>query len=98
MNSLEGHKMAQEVLDLSGEYSRMSEEMAAVLTAKTLKWAMFRTEEGCTSDKQADKKWDASEDGLKEMRLRLVMKASEKRQSALKTMLRILEGESRGSY
>ncbi len=95
MNSLQAHEMAENVVTLSAEYSTMSEELADILTLKAVKWAMFRTEEGCTSDKQADKKWDASAEGLREMKLRLIMKASEKRQSALKTMLRILENESR---
>ncbi len=90
--------MADEVVKLSGEYSSMTDELSAILTVKAVRWAMYRVEDGVTSDKQADKKWDASNEGIREMQLRLILKANEKRQSALKTMLRVLEGEARGSY
>lgn len=90
-----GHQLADEVVKLSGEYSTMAEELSAILSLKAVKWAMFRVEEGCTSDKQADKKWDRTAEGIREMQLKLIMKASEKRQSALKTMLRLMETEAR---
>lgn len=92
------HEMAQEVVDLAGQYQRDSEELSQILTVKAVKWAMWRSEDGCTSDKQADKKWDASREGVREMQLRLTLKASEKKMSALKSMLRILEGEARNQF
>jgi hypothetical protein len=98
MNSLDAHGMAEEVVRLSGEYSTMSEELAAILTMKAIRWSTYRTQEGVKSDKQADKIWDATNEGLREMQLKLILKANEKRQSALKSMLRILEGEARNSY
>lgn len=94
-NSLQAHAMADEVVRLSSEYSTMSKELAAILTIKAVRWATFRAEEGVKSDKAADKKWEASREGIREMQLKLIMKASEKRQSALKAMLRVLESEAR---
>ena len=90
--------MAQEVVDLAGQYQKDSEELSQILTVKAYKWALWRSEEGCTSDKQADKKWDATAEGVREMQLRLILKASEKKMSALKSMLRILEGEARNQF
>ena len=92
------HAMAQEVVDLAGQYQKDSEELSQILTVKAYKWALWRSEEGCTSDKQADKKWDATAEGVREMQLRLILKASEKKMSALKSMLRILEGEARNQF
>lgn len=81
--------MAQEVVDLAAQYQKDSEELSQILTVKAYKWAMWRSEEWCTSDKQADKKWDATSEGVREMQLRLILKACEKKMSAIKSMLRI---------
>lgn len=95
--SLNPHQMAEEVVQLSTEYQTMSEELSHILQFKASKWAVLRSTEGVTSDKQADRMWERTAEGIREMQLRLIMKASEKKQSALKAMLRILEAESRNT-
>lgn len=92
------HELADSVVVLSSEYSTMSEELADILKIKASKWAMFRVEEDIKSDKQADRRWDSTAEGLREMQLRLLLKASEKQQSAIKSLLRILEVEGRNQF
>lgn len=89
-------QMAEERLKLSDDYLKMSEALGAILTKKTVKWSEIRA--NCKSDKQADMQWDATDEGTEEMRLRLMLKAVEKRMSALKTMLEVMAGESRNQF
>jgi hypothetical protein len=97
MNSLEAHTLAEERVKLANEYARMSEELANILTVKAVKWAIFRADPECKSDKLADRKWDATPEGLQEMRLRLKMKAWEKQLSSMGSMLRVMETEYKNS-
>ena len=50
------------------------------------------------SDKAADRAYEATEDGIMEMRLRMRMKAIEKKMSAIKSLLDVLMGESRNNF
>lgn len=92
--SLQAHQMAEEVVTLAGDYQTMSEELSHILEFKASKWAVLRSTEGVTSDKQADRMFDRTREGIREMQLRLILKASEKKMSAIKAMLRILESEA----
>ena len=78
---------------LSAEYARDSEKLGDILAVKAKAWEAVRA--GCTSDKQADKKWDSSDHGITEMRLRLSLKAKEKEMSSISTFLRVLDAEAR---
>lgn len=95
MNSLQAHALAEERVRLANEYAGLSDELADILTVKATRWATFRADPECKSDTAAEKKWDATTEGLREMRLRLKMKAWEKQMSAQSTMLRVMEAESR---
>lgn len=85
--------LVDQLMKYTDEYSKMAEELADILTFKATKWSVLRTE--ASSDKQADKEWDATAEGLREMKLRLLMKASERQQSSIKTKLRIMDTEAR---
>ena len=98
MNHLNPHEMAEAVVRMSNEYGEMSEKLADILGKKALKWAEFRSHPDCKSDKAADKQWDATPDGLTEMGLHLMLKACEKKMSALKAMLRVLETEAHNQF
>lgn len=97
MNSLDGHALAEEVMELSVDFSRMTEELADILTVKAARWAMYRADPECKSDTAAEKKWSNTPEGIKEMQLKLKMKASEKHQSAIKAMLRVIEIDYRNT-
>lgn len=98
MNTLQGHQLAEERVTLSSEYATLSEELGDILTLRAAKWAMFRSDSECKSDKAADRKWESTPEGLREMRLRLKMKAMEKQIAAIGSMLRVLEAEGRNQF
>lgn len=89
-------ELAERRVRLSAEYSRMSEELGDILTIKASKWAEYRST--VKSDKAADRIWDATDGGLREMRLRLKLKAYEKQMSSIKTMVDVLTGEARNQW
>jgi hypothetical protein len=78
---------------LSAEYARCSEQLADILELKTKKWLEIRQD--VKSDTSADRRWDATEEGIHEMRLKLKMKAMEKEMSSIKTFLDVLNAEAR---
>ena len=90
------HQLAERRIELSAEYAKHSEDLSHVLEQKPSLWMQIR--ERHKSDKAADREWDASPLGLDEMKLRLKMKAIEKKLSAARTMLEVLEGESKNQY
>lgn len=90
------HQIAEERLELAGEYQRDSELLSDILTQKAALWPELR--ENSKSDKAADNAWNALPLGINEMKLKLKMKSSEKRMSALKTMLEVLTMEAHNSF
>lgn len=87
------HELAEENVTFTAAYERASADLEEILASKPLVWMTLREES--KSAAEADKKWDATEDGVKEMRLRMKLKRWEKHISSNKTLLRILEGEAR---
>lgn len=96
MNPHEVHQLAEKLVGWSNDYSTLSEELALILTHKAMKWATFRAE--AKSDKAADKAWDATPEGLREMQVRLKLKALEKQMSAARTMIRVANEEARNQF
>lgn len=90
------HDLAESRVEMAGEYSYLSERLSNILTEKPGLWNVLR--ENVKSDKAADRMWESSAGGIEEMKLRLKMKALEKKMSAAKTMLEVLEGEARNQY
>jgi hypothetical protein len=90
------HELAEERVTLSGEYSNQSERLGYILSVRPAVWMELRKNVG--SDKAADRAWEATEMGIEEMKLRLSLKAKEKRMSAIRTMLEVLSAESRNQY
>ncbi|MDO8094425.1 MAG: hypothetical protein Q6360_13185 [Candidatus Brocadiales bacterium] len=89
-------ELAERRVELSAEYARDSELLEGILEKKAWMWPDIR--KGMKSDKSADKQWDASTDGVMEIKLRLRMKASEKKMSAARTLLEVLSGEARNQW
>lgn len=83
---------------LAGEYAWICGQLEDVLKIKATKWNAIRQNAYTKSDKQADKIWDATENGVNEMGLRLRMKSCEKMLSALKSLLRVAEGQAKNTF
>lgn len=81
---------------LAAEYAYLSGQLQTVFTLKAERWEKFR--EQCTSDTQAERKWEKTESGLAEMRLKLTMKSIEKLLSAISAKLNVLDQEARMNY
>lgn len=89
-------EIAERRVELSAEYSQCADELADILEIKSTAWLAMR--ENHKSDKATDMAWNATELGIKEMRLKLRMKGLEKKLSAAKTYIDIANGEARNQY
>jgi len=90
MNPVE---LSEKLVLMAHEYSERSDELADILVLKPAKWLHMRSQEKSATD--TDRLWDATEDGMKETRIKLKMKSLEKLMSAIRTRLRIQEVEAR---
>lgn len=90
------HEAADEKVRKATEYARASQQLEDLKIIKTDKWLLIR--EGVKSDKAADRKWDATEEGKQEIRLTFLMKRLEKEISALNSFIRVSENEARQLY
>ncbi len=89
-------EIAERRVELSAEYGGCADELADILEIKATSWLKMR--ENQKSDKATDMVWDSTELGIKEMRLRLKMKGLEKKLSAAKTYIDVMNGEARNLY
>lgn len=90
------HIAADMRVKLAGEYSFNCGIIEDITTRKPAAWNLLR--EKTSSDKQADKLWDATEDGINEAVLRIRIKRLEKMMSAFSTIIKLAEGQSRNQY
>lgn len=72
-------------LVIAGYYAFASEQLEDILIRKPATWAKIR--ETCTSDKQADREFEKTQDGINEIGLSLRLKRYEKMLSVLKTVV-----------
>lgn len=70
---------------LAGYYAFYSEQLEDILVRKPNVWSKLR--EGCKSDKQADREYEKTDDGINEIGLTMRLKRFEKMMSALKTII-----------
>jgi hypothetical protein len=89
-------ELSEELLTLSGEYSNKTDELNELLDLKADNWESLR--KLVKSDASCDKKWEALPEGKRERRLRLLLKSYEKRMSAIKTSIQVMEGEARSIW
>lgn len=85
-------------VQLSGYYSNLSGQLEEVLKVKPAAWLAIRGHSEVKSDKSADRHFDSTELGLKEMSLRMNLKRHEKAISALSSLIRVKEGEARNQF
>ena len=87
------HWLAENRVTLAGLYSYFSGQLEQILFTKPDDWNLLRVNE--KSDKATDRKYEATENGKKEVIYRQRLKRIEKLSSAMRTMIDILSGESR---
>lgn len=90
--------MAEKRTALTDEYKKLTLELVEIKKRKALAWTIIRSREDVSSDKQAERIWEASEDGIREMELGYILKATEKQLSAMKLEIDCLRDEARSQY
>lgn len=87
------HQAAEDQAILAGEYAFIMGQLETILMNKPSIWNKVRIQ--VKSDKAAERIWESSEEGVNEMGFRLRAKSCEKMMSALKTLVRLAEGETK---
>lgn len=85
-------ELADDIGVLSGEYSFYSSQLEEILMRRPQVWNSLRA--GVKSDKACDRVFEATEDGMNDIGLRMRLKRIEVMLGGLKKLLRNLEGES----
>src|SRR3990167_8814221 len=83
-------------VSLSAYSSLLAEEFENLIVFQADAWLELR--KGVTSDKMADKLWDATNEGKRSNVLRIQLKYIEKVISSINRRLRVKEGESYNRY
>lgn len=91
-------ELVEEKEKLSIEFGEMTDKLIDISKVKPYRWALFRADPECKSDKAADRKWESTKEGMEEYAIKLKMKAHEKRLSSISSALRLLENEARNNY
>lgn len=89
-------RLSEICLDLTAYTATLIEKLGDLQTNKASKWLEIRAT--VKSDTLADRTWDATEDGLAEMRLKMELKYVERLISSIKVRLRSKENEARNIY
>jgi hypothetical protein len=90
------HKCAEYHAILAGEYSWIMGQLEEILSRKPTMWNRLRSD--VDSDKSAERLYEATTEGINEMGLKLRAKGIEKMMSALKSIMRNAENESRNLH
>ena len=85
---------SEDLAILAGNYAWVCGMLEQILQRKPALWNTIRRDDEVKSDTQAERIYQKTEDGINEMGLRLRLKAMDKMSSALKSLIRIAEGES----
>ena len=89
-------KLAKKILLMTDQYGILGERYNELRKFYALWWETCRKD--YKSDKSAEKAWDLTKEGSEMSEIYLKMKVKEKKISAIKTYLRVLENESRNQY
>jgi conjugal transfer/entry exclusion protein len=90
------HDCANDLAVLAGEYAFIMGRLEEILQRKPAVWTEMRVK--FESDKACERAWEGTGDGLSESSLRLQAKSVEKMMSALKSLLRLAEDESKNLH
>lgn len=81
---------------LSDKIAELNLELFAIKRRRIEIWPQLRADS--TSDKQADMKFEASADGIREMEIKFLVDALKNKKSDLKMEILALQDEARGIY
>lgn len=90
------HEIADMRAFLASAYSFHSGQLQEILERKPSRWLELRA--NLKSDTATDRTWDATTDGINEMKLKFVIKRIEKLIGGCKSLLQVAEGEARNHY
>ena len=90
------HECAELRAKLAGEYSFWMGQIAEIETKKPAMWNVRRKD--FKSDTACDKWWEATDDGINEVGMKITVKRLEKMMQGLNGLLKIAEGESKNIY
>ena len=93
---LNPHQLSQHLLWLAGEYAFQATGWERIQKEKPEVWLKLRDQ--CTSDTQAERKWNKTESGINEIILRNKLRVIEKLMSSIKARLRVMESEARNQF
>lgn len=79
---------------LAGRYAYLGGELTRILTGKPEKWTKIRFGGEIKSDTAAERAWDATDEGKREITIRIEQKSIEKLLSAINSRLEVIRGES----
>lgn len=86
-------ELAEELLQLTHEYSLLSEKFAEYLTLEANYFHEHRHEH--KSDTSVLKAWNRTEDGISQAVCKMKIKSHEKKMSAIRTVMRLQDTEAR---
>jgi len=92
----EVYNKALERTRLTDKFAELTNELIAVKKRKALEWLKIRTT--AKTNAEADRLWEATEDGLKEMEIELVLKAMSKSISSVRLEADAIMGEAKGQW
>ena len=95
-NKDDPHVLADIRLELGAEYAFLSAQLEDILLEKAGAWISFR--EAAKSTVAADREWESSESGRRELSLKIRLKTVEKLMSAIKTKLEMSKVEGANYY
>lgn len=87
---------SEDLAILAGNYAWVCGQLEMILQRKPAIWNTMRKE--TKSDTACERLYEQTEDGVNEMGLKLRLKSMDKMSSALKSLIRIAEGESKNLY
>lgn len=89
-------EIVQEILQLTDDMSKLAERLNELNKLYAMWWQACRGD--YKSDKSAEKAWDLTQEGQEMMEIRLKLRVKERKISANKVYLRVLENEARNAY
>jgi hypothetical protein len=90
------HQIADDIVIMADEYGKLGERYNEIRKIYALWWETCRPE--YKSDKSAEKAWDLTREGQEMSEVSLKMKTHEKKMSAYKSYLRVLETEAKNQF
>ena len=87
---------SEDLAILAGNYGWVCGQLEMILQRKPAIWNTLRKD--VKSDTACERAWEQTSDGLDEGGLRLRLKAMDKMSSALKSLIRIAEGEAHNQF